>query len=483
MRAAALWACLAIVACAGSRARTSPPLTAATRSRGLDYTFGLDAAFQLLSVRLCFEGDAPMTLVSGAPRSADLLRDPRVVREHGKLISRPLRRDGVRISLAGLAANSCIAYSVDVRAALENDSLMLAYPGEHSLLVGSELFLWRPSRRPNDLRVRARFELPEGIAVSTPWREHDHDYELDESAFAFSGHLVFGQFGRFELPVIGGVLDVITMEGFEKRTLSAIAPWLASAAQMVSQPGGAFPIAHLQVIVVPTSPSIFPIHFGHTGRSGGGSIVLFTPTDMDADQFRADWIAVHEFSHLLHPFVQRGDAWLSEGLATYLQEVLRVRAGALPEADAWRRLFEGAKLGRDADDGLAEETRRMAHAGNYQRVYWAGAAIALMADVEMRRRSEGRVSLDRVLAALTRDRVGAMRGVSADELVRAIDERAGMDVFQEIAARYLSAPNARLPDLSALYRELGLLDDGDALAPPHAAPLAWVRAAIMAQSG
>jgi hypothetical protein len=455
---------------------------AAKTLRGLDYTFSLDAAFKSLDVRLCFEGAAPATLVCGAPRSADLLRDPHVVSEH-EARSRPLTRDGVRIELAGLAADSCIAYRVDVQAALENDSLMLAYPGEHSLLVGSELFLWRPSKRPNSLRVTAHFVLPEGMAVNTPWRERDHGYELDESAFAFSGHLVFGRFGRFDLAVPGGVIDVVTMEGFEARTRDAIGPWLTNAAAMVSQPDGLFPIPHLQVIVVPTSPSSFPIHFGHTGRSGGGSIVLFTPTDMDADQFRADWIAVHEFSHLLHPFVQRGDAWLSEGLATYLQEVLRVRAGVLPEADAWRRLFEGATLGRDADDGLVEETRRMAHAGNYQRVYWAGAAIALMADVELRRRSDGKVSLDRVLAALTRDRVGAMRGVSADELVRAIDERAGMPVFQEITARYLARPDEPLPDLRALYRQLGLLDDGDALAAPHPAPLGWVRTAIMAKPG
>jgi predicted metalloprotease with PDZ domain len=181
---------------------------------------------------------------------------------------------------------------------------------------------------------------------------------------------------------------------------------------------------------------------------------------------------------LLHPFVQRGDAWLSEGLATYLQEVLRVRAGMLPPEQAWRRLYEGALLGRETEQSLAQETRMMAYAGNYQRVYWAGAAIALMADVELRRKTDGKASLDAVLAGLTRDHVGALRGLSAGELLREMDARAGVPVFQDIASRYLAG--GRLPDLSALYRELGLLDASDRLGSPRAAPLAWVRDAIMA---
>jgi hypothetical protein len=446
--------------------------------RALHYTFSLDADFKALSARLCFDGAAPPLLVCGMAKSANLMRDPRVVFEHGAELVRPLAREQGQVGLDGLAADSCIAFEIDVQAALENDSLMLAYPGEHSLLVGAELFLWRPAKRAANLAVSARFVLPEGMQVSAPWPEQAGSYRLDESAFAFTGHLVFGRFAQQRVEVPGGALDLIVMDGFEEPTRSLIAPWLASAGVMVAQPGGAFPAPHAQVIVVPTSPSTFPIHFGHTGRSGGGSIVLFMPTDMDREQFRSDWIAVHEFSHLLHPFVQRGDAWLSEGLATYLQEVLRVRAGMLPQEQAWRRLYEGALLGRDTEQSLAQETRMMAYAGNYQRVYWAGAAIALMADVELRRKTNGKVSLDVVLAGLTRDRVGALHGLSAAELLREMDARAGVPVFQDIASRYLAG--GRLPDLSALYRELGLLDASDRLGSPRAAPLAWVRDAIMA---
>jgi hypothetical protein len=481
LRAAMLWLLAGSLACVvpgGDKPVASAIRpTAPEALHALHYTFSLDSAFKTLSARLCFAGAAPATLVCGVAKSADLMRDPRVVSENGSELQRPLTREHAQIDLTGLAADSCIAYEVDVQAALENDSLMLAYPGEHSLLAGAELFLWRPAKRAPDLSVNARFVLPEGMQVSTPWPQHGAEYVLDESAFAFTGHLVFGHFAQQTVDVPGAALSVVVMDGFAEPTRSLIAPWLASAGVMAAQPSGAFPAPHAQVIVVPTSPSAFPIHFGHTGRSGGGSIVLFLPTGMDRDQLRSDWIAVHEFAHLLHPFVQRGDAWLSEGLATYLQEVLRVRAGLLPQEQAWRRLYEGAQLGRDTDQSLAQETRMMAYAGNYQRVYWAGAAIALMGDVELRRRTSGRVTLDLVLARLTRDRVGALRGLSAGELLHEMDQRAGVSVFQDLAARYLGA--GRLPDLSALYRELGLLDGSDSLSTPRAAPLAWVRDAIM----
>jgi hypothetical protein len=469
-----------LTAQAESNGKLLPPSAAvATQRQGLralHYTFGLDAKLSTLSARLCFEGGAPAQLVCGAAKSTDLLHDPVLELANGQ--TRTLQREQHLIKLDDVAANSCIDYRIDVSAALENDSLMLAYPGEQSLLVGVELFLWRPAKRPPNLTTTVRFVLPEGMQVSTPWPEQAGEYALDESAFAFTGHLVFGQFAREQVAVPGSKLDVVVMNGFAEPTRSLIDPWLATSAAAVSQPMGTFPAVHVQVIVVPTSPSTFPIHFGHTGRSGGGSIVLFMPTDMDAKAFREDWIAVHEFSHLLHPFVQRGDAWLSEGLATYLQEVLRVRAGLLPEQQAWRRLYEGAQLGRATDQSLAQETHRMAFAGNYQRVYWAGAAIALMADVELRRKTAGKVSLDTVLTKLVHDRVGTWQGLTAAELLRAMDERAGVAVFQDIAGRYLSG--GRLPDLSALYEQLGLLDGSGALVDRKIAPLSWVRDAIMA---
>jgi len=456
-----------------------PQPEAAHTLRGLAYAVRVDEQLARLDVQLCFDGAAPPRLVYGARKAAAFLREPRVASPPSA--ARALEvRDGL-IALPQLAPDSCIEYAIDVRAALAYDSLLLAYPGERAVMIGAELFLWRPPKRSAELRSELRFVLPEGVRVSTPWPQPPQragGYVLDERAFAYTGHLVLGQFEERAIAVPGGQLRATFMPGFAPAVVDALATWLERSGRAVAWPGAAFPVPEAQVILAPSSPSPSAIHFGHTGRSGGASIVLFVPTNVDASQLREDWIAIHEFSHLWHPFIRREDAWLSEGLATYLQEVLRVRAGLLPAELAWQRLYEGAALGRQTTRSLTEETRRMAFEPNYRTVYWAGAAIALLIDVELRRQSQGRTSLPVLLARLRAEPALFTRGSSARELLRALDELAGLRACESLALRYLEA---ELPDLTAAYAQLGItLAQGEARF--QSAPLAWVREAIMQQA-
>jgi hypothetical protein len=412
-------------------------------------------------------------LIYAGLKAAAFLRNPRELSSQ-----RALPVESGAIMLRGLAADSCIAYSADLRGALEADALMLAYPGEQALVFGSELFLWRPPQRSHELQATLRMILPEGMQASTPWRERAGAYVLDETAFAFTGHLVLGRFDASLVRAPGTSLRVVTLRGFPDMARPILNAWLERAAEVASLPGGFFPVTDAQVIVVPTSPSSFPIHFGHTGRSGGASIVLFMPTDVSADDLRDDWIAVHEFSHLWHPFIVREDAWLSEGLATYLQELLRTRAGSVAPEQLWQRLYRGASLGRETQASLEHETRMMPVAHNYQRVYWAGAAIALMLDVELRRATRGELTLERMLARLRRDPVRFEHAHTARELLRALDQLAGVEVCEPLAERQLTA--ARFPELSGLYDELGVsIDTRGNVSQATDAPLAWVRDAIV----
>ena len=477
--------CATATAGAGVASDPQPTEGPADGLRGLDYTFRIDAGLSRLSARLCFRGQAPPRLVYGSKPAVLLVRDPQQVSDRGVTLPspRPLPLVNDRIELGEMPEDSCVTYEVDVRAAVDGDHLLVAYPCERGVVTSTELFLWRPQRRAAGLAVTAQFELPEGVRVSVPWRRDPQDarrYLLDETAFAFIGRALFGEFDEQTVDVPSGVITVVSPPGYSDAQRGWIATWLENAGQVVSLPTGHFPVPQTQAIVLPTSPNPFPIRFGHTGRAGGGSILFFMPTDLDLPSLRDDWIAVHEFAHLLHPFVRKNDAWLSEGLATYLQEVLRVRAGMLDANQAWQRMFEGAKRGRDAEGSLRAETERMPYAHNYERVYWAGAAIVLMADVELRRRSQGRHSLDTALAGLRQWPELRLSSIDAAGLLSALDRATGTTAFRDAAAPFLEGD--ALPDLTKLYRELGLLDarGGERVQVRDDAPLAAIRDAIMA---
>ena len=467
--------CAWLCACAATQ-RLPQPATGSA----LSYTVTWEAGGQRLAVTMCFDGPMPERVTYGNATAVTFLLDPELLMPDGTRTAVPLH-DGVMHLPAG-AHGGCVLYAVDVRGALDRDALMLAYAGERSLLLAAELFLWRPQRRSRQLHSTLRFVVPEGVRVSTPWRALAGDplgFQLDESAFAFTGHIVLGDLEPHSVALPGARMQIAVMSGFPEETARRIVPWLTRAGHAASLPGARFPVPDVQVIVVPTSPSPSPIFFGHTGRSGGASIVLFLPTDSDEARLRSDWIAVHEFSHLWHPFVRRQDAWLSEGIATYWQEVLRARVGLTSPEQVWQRLYEGAELGQQASASLSEETQRMPYAHNYQIVYWAGAAIALMMDVALRAHSDGRLSLDALLSRLRAQPDWYARARSADEILRAFDQLAGAPLCATLARSHM---HGELPRLVALFEQLGVAA-GPSAATRTAAPLGWVRDAILAGPG
>jgi predicted metalloprotease with PDZ domain len=219
------------------------------------------------------------------------------------------------------------------------------------------------------------------------------------------------------------------------------------------------------------------VHFGTVTRGGGASALMLIASDAGRDALLHDWVAVHEFSHLLLPFLRRQDAWLSEGIATYYQEVLRVRAGVEPEGDAWRRLYEGASLGRESVQTLAEESAAMMQTHAFKRIYWAGAAFALLTDAELRRTTEGRLTLDALLRDLAPTVTSQSRPWAARDLLAQLDGLAATTLFSRAMQRWVDGPT--LPDLTELYARLGIRVRDGAVDFDPTAPDAWLRSAIM----
>ena len=194
-------------------------------------------------------------------------------------------------------------------------------------------------------------------------------------------------------------------------------------------------------------------------------------------------MAVHEFIHLGLPWTYDQEAWFQEGFVTYYQEVLRGRAGFHSERRAWQLMEEGFQRGRrrGGDQPLESESRTMRRDHNYRRVYWAGAAIAFLIDVELRRRSGGRQSLDDVMRII-HARYGAVpKPHGGLDLLRAADRVLGRSVAAPIAEHNLL--RRQFPDLRSVYEELGIRVVGGRVELDDSAPQAELRRAIMRKGG
>jgi len=452
-------------------ATTASPTTAATGSDALHYTIAVDGDVAVFDVTVCAERALPARLRGGDPRAARAVRDARAVLDEGE---RALSFDEGEI-VVGQGVR-CARFRVDaLDAALRELSPSFADRVGRDLVLNPDLFLWRGAAIPSSTGS-ARFLVADGVRVSTPWPRLDDGYAIGRSAYTMLGRVVVGRgFEQIEVPVPGGALDAVVLKGPLAPDVETVRTFLSLAGGAVAEAWGHFPRARAQVTLTPVPARGVP--FGMVVRGGGPGVHLLVGVHGSARDLAEDWVPVHELSHLLTPALDPDDAWFGEGIATWYQNVLRVRAGLLDEGEAWRSLKDGLDRGERADDGhtLAESSRRMRREHNYTRVYWGGTAFALLADVALRTRANS--SLDDALRSLSDCCLVKERHHRARELVEHMEAALGTDFLRALHDDVTSTTG--FPDVDAALSSLGIdgARRGDAWddAPEKAA----LRAAIM----
>ncbi len=250
----------------------------------------------------------------------------------------------------------------------------------------------------------------------------------------------------------GSQLRVEVVEVADGERAAMLQRWIAETATAPLTVFGRFPLPTAQVRVKQvSSDDDSPVPWGQTLRSDGVSVLLFVRENATLDELRADWTAVHELSHLFHPYLGSSGRWMAEGLASYYQNVLRARVGLLEGDEAWRRLDGGFQRGRKAVTGVRLDALQIRRGGT-MRVYWAGAAFWLEADLALRERGN---SLDAVLAEYSRCCLGdGTEQVQPEAFAAALDKIAKHPVFAPLYRRY--AASETFPSLDDAYRRLGI---------------------------
>jgi hypothetical protein len=246
--------------------------------------------------------------------------------------------------------------------------------------------------------------------------------------------------------------------------------WVTRSADIVSRYYARFPAPSVTVRLVPQSGA--GVQGGKTFANPNAYIRVQLGREVTAAQLLNDWVLVHEMTHLALPDTGEEHAWLSEGVATYVEGVARVQAGNRSEADVW------AEEMRSMPRGLpAPGDRGLDHTHTWGRTYWGGAMFCLLADVGIRRSTQLRFGFQDALRAVLRESGGLATDWPIERVLRTGDAAVGTRTLEELYAQMKDTPVA--PDLMTLWRELGVLPEGDAVRLVDDAPLATVRHAIM----
>jgi len=195
---------------------------------------------------------------------------------------------------------------------------------------------------------------------------------------------------------------------------------------------------------------------------------------MTPESAREDWVVTHELLHANFPDLGRAHSWLSEGLATYLEPIIRARVGLVEETKVWRDMIDGMPQGlpQPGDRGL-ENTR------TWGRTYWGGALFCLAADVELREKSGNRYSLDDVLLAIGKTGASDQDYWPIERVLEVAERATGSSVLSELFQRLAREPGT--VDLPQLFSKLGVRARAGSVVFDEQAPLAKLRQSITAR--
>jgi M61 glycyl aminopeptidase len=425
---------------------------AAASNDTVHYTVTASDRLEFFAVHACFTGQLPTTLTLN----------------HGLV---PTRVTGLKALTRDVdvfrftperVTGQCADYIVDL-SDLRGDPHADVMRLPDAILLDPSWLLALPAGKTR-LMLDVEMRLPAGFSVGVPalvttQSPHTARFQIATRAWTRGGRLAIGEVSRHSLR-LGTTSLAIDIVG--KQTPAAqqrYVAWIDQTSKALAGLYGRLPIPWVQVMIIPQPPGPEVVPWGEVTRLGADSVVLFVDQSRALDALTMDWVAIHEFSHLLHPFLQRRDSWLTEGLASYYQNVLRAQAGTVTPSDAWRALAAGFARGRRQTDGrtsLAAATEQMLDRRLFMRVYWSGAALALLADVELRQRTQQRMSLARVLAEFASCCLPAAEPWTARAVLREFDKIAGLAVFERLVDQYLET--TEFPSLASAYVALGIIE-------------------------
>lgn len=317
--------------------------------------------------------------------------------------------------------------------------------------------------------IDIRVATPAGLQAALALPPIDGGWRLQGTTVRFAGYSVIGRFDRerMSLPAASGgtaTLDIARLDGSLAVGRTELLDWIRKIALAHVEYWQGFTTSRVLLIIVPT-PGRPRVVFGRVVPGGGVSVMLQVGARATPAELWDDWILPHEFVHTGMPMITGRASWFMEGAATYVEPVIRARAGFRREADVWREWIEQMPRGLSAlQNGLSGGSP-----------YWGGGLFMLLTDIEIRRATSGAKGLEHCLRGALRaggDMTPAERWPLM-AFAQRCDQALGTPVMTMMIERHVGKPVQ--VDLQALWRDLGVRLTADGIVTDDSAPLAWIR--------
>ncbi|MBI3197282.1 MAG: hypothetical protein HYZ40_07190 [Rhodospirillales bacterium] len=291
---------------------------------------------------------------------------------------------------------------------------------------------------------------------------------LEEVAVPAPGSLRPG--GRAGQEAGQGTLRVVLLDGVSETGRAVLMDWVRRTAEAQTNYWQGFTARQMLLGLVPVG-SRRGVGYGRTVPGGGVTVMVEVGTEVDTRRLFDDWVLTHEMIHTGMPFIRGRSTWFMEGAATYVEPIIRARAGWKTEEEVWREWVESMP------QGIGAFTIGLANASGRQN-YWGGATFMLLADLAIRRATEGAKGLEDCLAGALWSGLDGSRRVDLADYAAACDRATGTTAVAGLIERHVE--RAEPVDLAALWRELGIsMVGGRVMLDDRAAGARWRKMIVM----
>ena len=290
--------------------------------------------------------------------------------------------------------------------------------------------------------IELRVAVPDDWHVSTPWNrignERDRFAITDQNGLMYA-YLVLGKHSE-RMAESEGTEVLLALGGHFKASMDEVQRTVKSLLHTYSGIFGGTPKDRMLFVANPCD-----IYSG--GGVSGRSISVLMDGTLDTDN-RQSWtpLVAHEICHIWNGKAinfSEQEYWFSEGFTEYASKISCARLGIISEEDFLKDLERKCELYLSKQGELSIREAGENKMPNRGLVYEGGSLIAAALDLQIRKHTQNRKSLDDVMKQMYREFGLTGNEYTMNDVIRIVSQIADED-FEPFFKKYVSGTE-RLP--------------------------------------